>query len=105
MTKKHLQDAPIAFFAYDLLSMKEKISVSNRWEERRKLLEAIVARAEHPVLLLSPVITFSSWEQLTQIRHSSREMGAEGIMLKRRSSTYQVEEKQVIGGNGRSIRW
>jgi DNA ligase-1 len=43
--------------------------------------------------LLSPVVNFSSWEQLAAIRESSREMGAEGIMLKRRSSTYQVGRK------------
>jgi DNA ligase-1 len=93
VTKKHLQDAPIAFFSYDILEYNG--SDVREWplEKRRNLLEDIITKLEHPVLLLSPVINFSSWEQLAAIRESSRDIGAEGIMLKRRSSTYQVGRK------------
>ena len=93
VTKKHLQDAPIAFFSYDILEYEGNDIREWPLEKRRNLLEDIVTRLDHPVLLLSPVINFSSWEQLAAIRESSREMGAEGIMLKRRSSTYQVGRK------------
>ena len=93
VTKKHLQDAPIAFFAYDILEYEGQDIREWALEKRRTLLEDIITKLEHPVLLLSPVINFSSWEQLAAIRESSREMGAEGIMLKRRSSTYQVGRK------------
>ena len=93
ITKKHLQDAPIAFFAYDILEYEGNDIREWPLEKRRSLLEGIVTRIDHPVLLLSPVINFSSWEQLSAIRESSREMGSEGIMLKRRSSTYQVGRK------------
>ena len=93
VTKKHLQDAPIAFFAYDILEYQGADIREWPLEKRRTLLEDIVTRLDHPVLLLSPVINFSSWEQLSAIRESSREMGAEGIMLKRKSSTYQVGRK------------
>jgi len=93
VTKKHLQDAPIAFFAYDILEYKGEDIREWALEKRRSLLEDIVTKLDHPVLFLSPVINFSSWEQLAAIRESSREMGAEGIMLKRRSSTYQVGRK------------
>lgn len=93
VTKKHLQDAPIAFFAYDLLEYEGQDYREQPLEKRRSLLEDIVAGLDHPVLLISPVISFSSWEQLAEIRHSSRDMGAEGIMLKRKNSTYQVGRK------------
>jgi DNA ligase-1 len=93
ITKKHLQDAPIAFFAYDILEYEGQDIREWPLEKRRNLLEDIVTKLDHPVLLLSPVIYFSSWEQLAAIRESSREMGAEGIMLKRRSSAYQVGRK------------
>ena len=93
VTKKHLQDAPIAFFAYDILEHKGNDIREWPLEKRRSLLEDIVTELDHPVLLLSPVITFSRWEQLAAIRESSREMGSEGIMLKRKSSTYQVGRK------------
>jgi DNA ligase-1 len=93
VTKKHLQDAPIAFFAYDILEHEGQDIREWTLEKRRSLLEDIITKTDHPVLLLSPVINFSSWEQLAAIRESSREMGAEGIMLKRRASTYQVGRK------------
>ena len=93
VTKKHLQDAPIAFFAYDILEYEGNDIREWSLEKRRNLLEEIVTKLDHPVLLLSPVISFSSWDQLTAIRESSREMGSEGIMLKRKSSTYQVGRK------------
>ena len=93
ISKKHLQDAPIAFFAYDILEYEGQDIREQPMEKRRGLLEDIVAKINHPVLLLSPVINFSSWQQLTAIRESSREMGAEGIMLKRKSSSYQVGRK------------
>ena len=93
VTKKHLQDAPIAFFAYDILEFEGEDIREWPLEKRRSLLENIVTKLDHPVLLLSPVINFSSWEQLAAIRESSRDMGSEGLMLKRKSSTYQVGRK------------
>ncbi|HET9744802.1 MAG TPA: ATP-dependent DNA ligase, partial [Chitinophagaceae bacterium] len=93
VTKKHLQDAPIAFFAYDILEFEAQDIREWPLDKRRSLLEDIVTHLDHPVLLLSPVINFSSWDQLAAIRESSREMGSEGVMLKRRSSAYQVGRK------------
>ena len=93
ITKKNLQEAPITFFAYDLLEYKGNDFREQPLDKRRNVLEEIISEINHPVLLLSPVINFSSWDQLTQIRNSSRDMGAEGIMLKRKSSTYQVGRK------------
>jgi DNA ligase-1 len=93
VTKKHLQDAPIAFFAYDLLEYEGQDFRQQQLEQRRTNLENIIAQLDHPVLLISPVIPFSTWEQLAELRKGSREIGAEGIMLKKKSSTYQVGRK------------
>jgi len=93
ITKRNLQEAPIAFFAYDILEHDGVDIRSWPLDKRRTLLEEIVTAIDHPVLLLSPVIEFTSWAQLTQLRTGSRDMGAEGIMLKRKSSAYQVGRK------------
>jgi len=93
ITKKNLKEVPIAFFVYDILEFEGKDIREQPLDARRQLLEDIIINLDHPVVLLSPVINFTSWEQLTALRESSREMGAEGIMLKRRSSTYQVGRK------------
>ena len=93
ITKKNLQEAPITFFSYDLLEYNGDDYREQPLYKRRELLEQIVTSMNHPALLLSPVMNFSSWEQLAHIRNSSRDMGAEGIMLKRKNSTYQVGRK------------
>jgi DNA ligase-1 len=94
VTKKQLQEAPIAFFAYDLLEFDGEDWRNKPLEERRAKLEEVVATVNHPTLVISPIVAFDSWEELTEQRRRSREMGAEGFMLKRKHSTYQVGRKR-----------
>jgi DNA ligase-1 len=93
ITKKQLQEAPVAFFAYDILEY-EGIDIRYKtMAERRTLLEQIVQQINNATLQLSPVIDFESWDTLTKQREQSRSINAEGIMLKRKSSAYQVGRK------------
>lgn len=94
LTRKILNETPIAFFVYDLLEYNGDDYRERSLEQRRKMLDEIINKVNHPVLVSSPVIAFSIWEQLAEIREGSRAMGAEGIMLKRKSSTYQVGRKR-----------
>jgi DNA ligase 1 len=94
ITKKQLQEAPIAFFAYDLLEYNGEDWRNKTLDERRIKLEEIAASVNHPTLLISPIVPFDNWEQLAELRKGSREMGAEGFMLKRKNSTYQVGRKR-----------
>ncbi len=94
VTKKQLQEAPVAFFAYDLLEYNGEDWRGKTLEERRSQLEEIVITLNHPSLVLSPVVPFSNWEELAKLRNSSREWGAEGFMLKKKTSTYQVGRKR-----------
>ena len=93
ISKKHLQDVPICFFAYDLLEWEGNDYRSFSLQERRKILEQLLLEINHPMLIISTVIPFDSWNELTSIRLQSREKGAEGLMLKRKSSAYQVGRK------------
>jgi DNA ligase-1 len=94
ITKKHLQESPIAFFAYDLLEYNSEDWRDKPLSERRTKLEEIVKQINHPTLLLSDIVEFSSWEELTEQRMTSREVGAEGFMLKRKSSIYGTGRKR-----------
>ena len=93
VTKKQLQEAPVAFFAYDLLEYEGEDIRYKTLAERRAILEEIVNKAGNVILQLSPVIDFNSWQTLTIEREKSRSINAEGIMLKRLSSPYQVGRK------------
>ncbi len=94
ITKKNLQEAPVAFIAYDLL---EKDGADIReWtmEARRTALEKIVAAISHPVLQLSQLVRFSDWNELVEARDGARDNNSEGLMLKRKNSVYGVGRKR-----------
>ena len=94
VTKKQLEEAPAGIFAYDLLE-ENSIDIRNLpLVERRRKLAAIVVDINIPHLILSPVIDFESWQQLADLRLTSRDNNSEGIMLKRKSSPYQVGRKR-----------
>lgn len=88
VTKKQLQESPICFFAYDLLEFEGVDWREKPLTERRAKLEEVVKNIHHPSLLLSDLVEFGSWEELAELRNTSRENGAEGFMLKRKSSIY-----------------
>lgn len=94
VTKKQLGEAPICFFAYDLIEYEGEDWRSRPLQERREKLEEVLASINHPTLLLSPVVVFSTWDELTELRLQSREMGAEGFMIKKKISTYGVGRKR-----------
>ena len=115
VTKKHLNEVPVGFIAYDLLEYNGEDWRNKPLEERRGQLEAVVAAAAHPLLQLSPVIRFATaggaesgrgdrgrltesekadWSRLAEIRTGARDHGSEGIMLKRKTSIYQVGRKR-----------
>jgi len=94
ITKKQLQEAPIAFFAYDLLEYEGQDWREKPLQTRRLQLEEVLKKANHPTLILSPEVPFASWDDLSALRLTSREMGAEGFMLKQKDSDYKVGRKR-----------
>jgi len=94
IAKKQLLEAPIAFFAYDLLEYKGEDCREKQISERRKLLEELVSPLNNSVIQLSQVISFTNWEELAELRKGSRNMKSEGIMLKRKNSIYQTGRKR-----------
>ena len=94
VTKKQLQETPITFFAYDLLEFNGEDYREKTLLERRHKLEELITTINHPALILSPIVSFSNWDELKSLRTSSRDINAEGFMLKRKSSPYQVGRKR-----------
>jgi len=88
ITKKHLQEAPVGFFAFDLLELHGEDIRHWPLSDRRQALEKIVQQAALPFLQLSPAVAFSDWSELIPIRQQARAINSEGLMLKRKSSGY-----------------
>jgi DNA ligase-1 len=79
--------------AYDLLEHDGRDIRDRPLEERRALLESLVA-PDTGVLRSSALGPAGSWDALTALRTESRDRGVEGLMLKRRSSPYRVGRRR-----------
>jgi DNA ligase 1 len=91
LTKKVLADAPVTFMAYDLLEQAGRDLRKEPQHARRTALESIAG------LRLSPVVQAQSWDELAQLRQSSRERGVEGFMLKARLAAYGTGRTKDVG--------
>jgi len=95
VTAKILKDAPVVFMIYDILEFSGEDVRSKSLDERKQILDSLKNRLEDiGVVKFSDKINFSSWEQLRELRMQSRDLSTEGIMLKRKNSSYQVGRKK-----------
>jgi len=83
---------PAGIRAYDLLLEGEEDLRGLPFQDRRKRLEAFIARLANARIDLSPLQPFASWEELTALRAApppGDPQIAEGLMLKRWDSIYE----------------
>jgi DNA ligase 1 len=88
---KLMQTYPAAIRAYDILQDGPDDTRTLPFAERRRRLEAFVARQSTPRIDLSPMQPFASWPELTDLRANPPAGDpeiAEGLMLKRWDSGY-----------------
>lgn len=95
LSKKILEESPVAVIAYDCLEYGGHDIRRKTQNERRNILESLQLATAYPeIFRLSALITFDTWAELETTRTRSREMVAEGIMLKRRNAPYQVGRRR-----------
>jgi DNA ligase-1 len=97
LSKKVLEDAPVAVLAYDLLEHEGDDWRNHTQAERRAQLEQVIAQCNQPVLQPSPLLTGATWQDLAQQREASRSLGVEGMMLKNRQGLYGVGRTKDMG--------
>jgi DNA ligase 1 len=95
VTPKLVAEFPAHLRVYDILAEGDEDLRALPFRERRRRLEAFVARLDDPRIDLSPMIPFSTWEALAAARADPAAVGAgadaeaiEGCMLKRADSPY-----------------
>jgi DNA ligase 1 len=95
VTPKLMAEFPAHLRAYDLLAEGDEDLRELPFSERRKRLEAFVARLADPRVDISPLVQFANWDELTEARRDPASAGAgedadavEGVMLKRRDAAY-----------------
>jgi DNA ligase-1 len=115
------RDVPVVFMTYDVLEHEGRDVRSEPLSTRRALLQSIVDRiptaaplspeprldmllpfddaggsatVREQAMRISPLVDAATWEQLASERDGSRELGVEGLMLKRLSSAYTVGRRR-----------
>jgi DNA ligase-1 len=93
--KSLLAEAPVILKAYDLLEWEGADLRQSPLAERRARLDALIQSlpADAPIAL-SEAVTGESWDEIAAARDAAREMGAEGLMLKRKDSPYRLGRKK-----------
>jgi DNA ligase 1 len=87
--KTLIAKAPATLIAYDLLELRGEDMRPKPLAERRIALESLLENAP-PCIRLSPLVEASDWNALAEKRAASRDLGVEGLMLKRRDAPYGV---------------
>jgi DNA ligase-1 len=85
---KLLRDFPATVRLYDILREGGEDLRGRAFAERRRRLGSWYAREPRQALDLSPLVPFTSWAELRELRDGARERGIEGLMLKRADSSY-----------------
>lgn len=95
LSKKILESAPVILMAYDLLEWEGKDLREEPLVNRRKHLEYLITEyADDHILKLSELVFAPSWQALEEERTKSRQFYSEGLMLKRKHSSYRSGRKR-----------
>ena len=91
-----LKSNPVILKAYDLLEWEGNDIRNLSYEKRRNLLEDLFEslKVKNLPFYLSERKTLTSWEDVANERMLAREMKSEGLMIKRKDSTYQIGRKK-----------
>jgi DNA ligase 1 len=92
--KKLLSDVPVRFIAFDILE-RDGVDLRQMPQTQRRMnlndiYETYSKRGGTSTIGLSEAIVVNDWNALAEVRATSGDRGAEGLVLKRNESTYPV---------------
>ncbi|OXT01699.1 ATP-dependent DNA ligase [Notoacmeibacter marinus] len=88
VSAKLMKSHPVFVRAYDLLSEGEEDLRALPFTERRRKLEAFIARLDPSRFDISDQIAFADWGELNDLRENPPHPIIEGVMIKRHESAY-----------------
>ena len=94
VTKKLQQENPVCLVAYDLLEQSGQDIREKPLRDRRQMLLDLLQATEGDLITPSACVGFESWDDLVALRGRSRQVGAEGLVIKALDSPYLVGRKR-----------
>jgi DNA ligase-1 len=93
ISKKILSEAPVRLMAYDLLEFEGKDIRETPISERRRLLVNLLKNIKTNILF-SKELEAKTWDEVQILRENARKFQAEGLVIKRKDSSYQSGRKR-----------
>lgn len=94
ISKKMLEELPVQIFVYDILELEYEDLREKPLVDRRVILEGLIMNNPTGNIHLSEVLEATTWEELAEVRESSRDNNSEGLMLKEKESQYHAGRKK-----------
>ena len=96
LSKALLKKTPVIIKAYDLLEWEGKDVREQSFSSRRNILKNLMDKlsAKNLPIFLSEAVKCGSWDAVAKERNRAREMRSEGLMIKRKDSSYRVGRKK-----------
>ncbi len=95
LTPKIRAEVPVSLVVYDLLELNGEDVRERPMSWRREQLALLVQSASaESRFILSPVAAASTWDEIRAAKDKARELGSEGLMLKRLDSPYGVGRRK-----------
>lgn len=91
---KMREETPVRLIAYDVLEIDGEDWRERPLSERRAKLIEVMDRTPSDFFQVSRELKPASWEAAAELRETAREIGVEGLMLKRRTSAYSFGRKR-----------
>lgn len=93
-SEKMRTETPVRLIVYDLLECDGEDWRARPLSERRAKLQELLDATHEPAFEISKELMPASWEQAAVLRESARDLGVEGLMVKRRDSAYAFGRKR-----------
>jgi DNA ligase 1 len=94
LSPKILSETPTHLIAYDLLEESGQDIRELPLRERRSRLEQLLSGKDWAIV--SPRVSATSWQELSNLRTSARSRSVEGLMLKRLDSAYGAGRQRGV---------
>lgn len=95
LSRNILAEVPVVLVAYDLIEEAGQDLRALPLTERRRRLDALLAATPSAGrLVLSPSVEAADWTAVSDARRRARDVGAEGLILKRLGSGYGVGRRK-----------
>lgn len=88
--KKLLTEVPVVLLPFDLLELAGQDIRQEPLTSRQQQLSEWLESDPHPAVQPPPKVGVTNWDEAVEARERSKELRAEGLMLKRAASPYQV---------------